>query len=106
MLCYHVYIDLNCDSLTQAQATAMADDACAFAVEPNYVIKARGSVTKRLGASHIQEVSKEEAETTQDLQADEIHRRLGIPEFNMLDESPGKVLDTSLKPLANFVLYF
>ena len=86
-------VDLNCDSLTQAQATAMADDACAFAVEPNYVIKARGSATKRLGASHIQEVPKDEAEITQDPQA-EIHRRLGIPEFNMLDESPGKVLDT------------
>ena len=28
MLCYHVSVDLNCDSLTQAQATAMADDAC------------------------------------------------------------------------------
>ena len=71
----------------------MADDACAFAVEPNYVIKARGSATKRLGASHIQEVPKDEAEITQDPQA-EIHRRLGIPEFNMLDESPGNVLDT------------
>ena len=93
MLCYHVSVDLNRDSLTQAQATAMADDACAFAVEPNYVIKARGSATKRLGASHIQEVPKDEAEITQDPQA-EIHRRLGIPEFNMLDESPGKVLDT------------
>ena len=80
----------------------MAGDACAFAVEPNYVIKARGRATKRLGASHIQEVAIEEAHMTQDPQADETHRRLGIPEFNMLDESPGKVLDTLLTPVANF----
>lgn len=78
-------------SLTQAQATAMADDACAYAVEPNYVIKARGTTTKRLGASHIQEVPQGE-DMIQDPREDEGHRRLGIPEFNMLDERPGKRL--------------
>lgn len=67
-------------TLTQAQAASMSADPCAYAVEPNYVIRARGNPSTnflRLGAH-----SQEQSDSTDQ------SRRLGIPEFNRLDENP------------------
>ena len=59
----------------------MSADPCAYAVEPNYVIRARGNPSRgnflRLGAH-----SQEQPDSTDQ------SRRLGIPEFNRLDENP------------------
>lgn len=63
-------------SMTDAQKDSMMGDACVFAVEPNYVVRARGRTTKR---------------RTQDLKGkteEEEHRKLAIPEFNLMDENP------------------
>lgn len=68
-------------SMTEAQADAMAGDACVFAVEPNYVVRARGRArgrtSGRLGGSApgIEGGGGE-------------HRNLAIPEFNKIDEDP------------------
>ena len=65
-------------SLTQAQATSMANDSCTMGVEPNYIVRARGtSTTKILGAAK------------QELQESQVSsRKLGIPEFNKMDDNP------------------
>ena len=65
-------------TLTPSQATSMANDSCTWGVEPNYIVRARGtSVTTLLG------------EANQELQeSQESNRRLGIPEFNKMDDNP------------------
>ena len=56
----------------------MANDSCTWGVEPNYILRARGtSVTTLLG------------EANQELQEIQVsNRRLGIPEFNKMDDNP------------------
>ena len=62
-------------TLTQAQATGMANDSCTMGVEPNYIVRARGtSTTKLLGAANHEELQE--------------RRALGIPEFNKMDDNP------------------
>lgn len=62
-------------SMTSAQKDAMFEDDCVFTVEPNYIVRARGRTTKRIGA----DVTFKK----------EVHaRRLAIPEFNLQDENP------------------
>ena len=62
-------------TLTQAQATGMANDSCTMGVEPNYIVRARGtSTTKILGAANHEELQE--------------RRALGIPEFNKMDDNP------------------
>jgi len=62
-------------SMTSAQKDAMFADDCVFTVEPNYIVRARGRTTKRVGADVT--FMKEDHD-----------RRLAIPEFNLKDENP------------------
>ena len=76
-------------SMTPAQALSMKNDPCAFAVEPNWVVRPRGR-TRRI-RNEPQELTNQEepqAEPSQVL-LDSNHRGLGIPEFNMEDDDPG-----------------
>lgn len=59
-------------TLTQAQATSMASDSCTMGVEPNYIVRARGT--------SILETANQESQVST--------RRLGIPEFNKMDDNP------------------
>lgn len=72
--------------MTAAQADAMRDDPCSYAVEPNYIIRARG--TKKLRAP----ARNEKPQGTTILKGQEpsqAQRRLGVPEFNLKDSNPG-----------------
>ena len=82
-------------SATPAQAEAFAQDPCCFAIEPNYKIYARGSMTKGLRTSpkENQEQGPQAPDGSGRIlkgqeKADETHRRLGIPEFNLKENSP------------------
>ena len=76
---YYVLRKFFTATLTQAQATSMASDSCTpLAIEPNYIVRARGtSVTTLHGAAELQES-----------QASSTRRYLGIPEFNKMDDNP------------------
>ena len=77
---YYVLRKFFTATLTQAQATSMASDSCTLAIEPNYIVRARGtSVTTLLGAAN---------QELQDSQASSSRRNLGIPEFNKMDDNP------------------
>ena len=75
---YYVLRKFFTATLTQAQATSMASYSCTLAIEPNYIVRARGtSVTTLHGAAELQES-----------QASSTRRYLGIPEFNKMDDNP------------------
>jgi len=86
--------------MSPAQAASMAADGCAYAVEPNYIVRARGTrtTTRRLGGGASeknldpqQENEQVSQEALQEVpqEAHQDHRRLGIPEFNLEDDEPG-----------------
>ena len=76
-------------SMTPAQALSMKNDPCAFAVEPNWVVRPRGR-TRRIG-NELQELANQEEPQAEPPQVllDSNHRGLGIPEFNKEDDEPG-----------------
>ena len=94
-------------NMSPAVAASMAADPCAFAVEPNYIVRARGTrtSTRRLGGGASEknldptqenEVPQQEIEQVPQESSIQVpqealqdHRRLGIPEFNLEDDEPG-----------------
>jgi len=88
-------------NLSPAQAASMAADGCAYAVEPNYIVRARGTrtTTRRLGGGaseknldpqqENEQVSQEVLQEVPQEALQDAHRRLGIPEFNLEDDEPG-----------------
>ena len=85
--------------MSPAQAASMAADGCAYAVEPNYIVRARGTrtTTRRLGGGasekNLDPQQENEQVSQEALQAvpqeAQGQRRLGIPEFNLEDDEPG-----------------
>ena len=79
-------------SATPAQAEAMAQDPCCASIDPNYKIWARGTKKKRLRAppKNKQEGGSTILKGQQAPQANDhqTQRRLGIPEFNLKEQSP------------------
>ena len=69
---YYVLRKFFTATLTQAQATSMASDSCTLAIEPNYIVRARGTSVN----------------TDHQGQASSTRRYLGIPEFNKMDDNP------------------
>ena len=85
--------------MSPAVAASMAADPCAYAVEPNYIVRARGTkTTRRLGGGASEknldpqqenEVPQEANQVPQEVPQQQQQRRLGIPEFNLIDYAPG-----------------
>ena len=84
-------------NMSPAVAASMAADPCAYAVEPNYIVRARGArTTRRLGGGGASEKNldpQQENEEANPVPPQEVpqdqHRRLGMPEFNLEDDKPG-----------------
>ena len=67
-------------ALTPAQADSMRADPCAYAVEPNWIVRPRGR-----GLRKSQEYQEQEVPQDAVSQEDQ-HRRLGIPEVRRLEK--------------------
>lgn len=76
----HAYelAELFSATLTASQFVSMKADPCAYAVEPNYIVRARGVTTNRLG--YVQD--------KQQVLRHQEQRQLSIPEFNREDPLP------------------
>jgi subtilisin family serine protease len=74
-------------TMTAAQADAMRDDPCSYAVEPNYIIRARG--TKKHIRAPARDQKPQGTTILKGQEPPQDQRRLGVPEFNLKDSNPG-----------------
>jgi len=80
---YPGYAEFFLAALTPAQADSMRADPCAYAVEPNWIVRPRGRGLRK--AQDPQEYQEEEVPQDTVSQEDQ-HRRLGIPEVRRLEK--------------------
>ena len=79
---YPGYAEFFLAELTPAQADSMRADPCAYAVEPNWIVRPRGR-----GLRKSQEYQEYLEEVPQDaVSQEDQHRRLGIPEVRRLEK--------------------